>query len=82
MVFTVHDRVFTSLLGSDVERDGMYIEVTSQEDNNAVLEVFYSDVTHRMEISLFREKFPVELVEWAILQAKTRLPPTQNPKDN
>lgn len=61
---------------SDIDRDGMFLEV-SKADNRAdvLLEIFYSDQTHSMTITLFKSDAPLEVVELAISTAKERLPP-------
>lgn len=62
-------------VGSDIQRDGMYLEV---EDNaKAVLaEVFYSDRDNSMTFTSYRTDLPLPLVEWLIAHAKERLTPT------
>jgi len=41
---------------------------------NPIIEIFYSDVTHQMRVSLFKEDVALEVVEWAISLAHKRLP--------
>ena len=37
------------VIGSDVDRDGMFLEVSKADDRaDALLEIFYSDQTHSM----------------------------------
>ena len=60
--------------GSDVDRDGMYLELSSP-DGNAVLEIFYSDETGDMTVNAIQESIPLDIVEWLIAEAKRRLPP-------
>lgn len=75
MSFVVGESAYRYLVGSDVERDGMYVEVfLHSDDTNALIEIFYSDQTHEMTISLFERDLPTEVVEWAIAVAKERLP--------
>ena len=63
------------VLGSDLVRDGMYVEVSDiQNETSAILEIFYSDVTHAMTVSLYMMDIPLEVIEWAIAVAKERLP--------
>ena len=62
---------YTYVIGSDIDRDGMYVEVTSDADAvNSLLEIFYSDITHNMSITLHRPDLPLEVIEWAISIAK------------
>lgn len=63
------------VLGSDLVRDGMYVEVSGiQNEAPAILEIFYSDATHAMTVSLYMMDIPLEIIEWAIAVAKERLP--------
>ena len=63
------------VLGSDLVRDGMYVEVSGiQNEVPAILEIFYSDTTHAMTVSLYMMDIPLEVIEWAIAVAKERLP--------
>ena len=63
------------VLGSDLVRDGMYVEVSDvQNEMPAILEIFYSDATHTMTVSLYMMDIPLEVIEWAIAVAKERLP--------
>lgn len=63
------------VLGSDLVRDGMYVEVSDfRNETPAILEIFYSDATHAMTVSLYTQDVPLDVVEWAIAVAKERLP--------
>jgi hypothetical protein len=66
---------YSTVMGSDVHRDGMYLELIDQETGDEVAEVFYSDQSHRMTVSVFRPDLPIEAVEALIEEAKRRLPP-------
>jgi hypothetical protein len=60
--------------GSDVERDGMYLEIA--DDANARLaDVFYSDQDNSMTFTAYRADLPLPVVEWLIAQARLRLTP-------
>lgn len=69
-------RRYSYLIGSDVERDGMYLELSDVTEETAdVLEVFYSDQTGAMTVTTFCENIAFEAVEWALDQARSRLLP-------
>ncbi|MEO1151196.1 MAG: hypothetical protein AAFW83_09445 [Pseudomonadota bacterium] len=69
------DKEYRYIRGSDVVRDGMYIEVSDQQNEaEAIIEIFYSDVSHEMSVTLFKPDVPLELIEWAISVARKRLP--------
>jgi hypothetical protein len=61
---------------SDVIHDGVYLEVQgiTNEPHVTVADVFYSDQSHYMVFSTYRENLPFELVEWLIQEAKADLP--------
>jgi hypothetical protein len=61
--------------GSDVHRDGMFLELSDQRSGEIIAEVFYSDVTHEMVISVFRPQLPTRIVEMLLERAKHDLPP-------
>jgi hypothetical protein len=71
-----HDgQEYAYVVGSDVIRDGMYIEVCDEPDSaNEILEIFYSDVSRKMSVTLYKPDVPLEVVEWAIAIARERLP--------
>ncbi len=68
---------FEGLIGSDLERDGMYLEISEFPYNSVevILEIFYSDITNKFSIALFKENVALELIEEAIKIAKQRLVP-------
>lgn len=65
---------YQTVRGSDVQRDGMYLELIDQNTEVGVAEVFYSDTTHEMSISVFRPSLPLTVVEAFIKRAKHDLP--------
>jgi len=56
-------------MGSDVVRDGMFMELLSSE-RVLLTEVFYSDVTNRMVVTLGRQALPIEVIETLLFQAE------------
>ncbi|MER8476521.1 hypothetical protein [Mesorhizobium sp. M1163] len=68
-------RNYEATIGSDVQLDGMYLELVDQ-DNHIVGEIFFSDIDGKMTITLGQPEVSVEVVEWMIAKAKVRLPPT------
>jgi hypothetical protein len=82
LAMTLGERAFRIVIGSDLVRDGMYVEVTTgPRVGDVILEVFHSDVHHAMVVSLFAENVPVEVVEWAISVARERLPAMPDDRD-
>ncbi len=75
--FTLNNTEYTYVVGSDIVRDGMFLEVSDNRDGpDIILEISYSDETGQMTMTAFRPAMPLELVAWAIASAKGRLPPT------
>jgi hypothetical protein len=69
-------RGYRTVRGSDVRRNGMYLELIDESSGDEVGEVFYSDFTHEMTISVFQPELPLHVVELFIERAKQDLPPT------
>jgi hypothetical protein len=65
--------------GSDIARDGMFLEadLVGAPNRRTVAEVFYSDVTGKFTVTLFEESVPAELLEFLIADARKCLPPTK-----
>lgn len=72
---------YTIVRGSDVDRDGMYLELSEKESKNIIAEVFYSDRTHDFSLSCFRPDIPLALIESLINDAKQLLPPISREND-
>ncbi len=70
-------RSYKAIVGSDVDRDGMYLELTDQ-DNLLVGEVFFSDVDSRMTVTLYQSEVPLEVIEWMVARSIVRLPPSDS----
>ena len=65
---------YKTVRGSDVIRDGLYLELTQESSGDVVAEIFYADGENRMSISLYRSDMPLEVVEAFIAKAKVDLP--------
>ncbi|NKB58005.1 MAG: hypothetical protein GKS00_16910 [Alphaproteobacteria bacterium] len=75
MAADINGRRYSYVIGSDLVRDGMYLELSDEtKEPTDILEIFYSDQTHTMTMTAFRENIPIEVVEWALQQARARLP--------
>ncbi len=71
---------FRSIMGSDVSRDGMFLELAEDSNHaNLLLEVFYSDRDGSMTLSAFAEAIPLPIVQEFISEAQRRLPPKTPP---
>lgn len=58
---------YTITIGSDIVRDGMYLEVENLlDDVKPLFDIFYSDQTGEMFITTFKDDIPLEVMEWAI----------------
>jgi hypothetical protein len=69
-----------TILGSDVKRDGMYLELIEDETDDEVAEIFYSDQTGKMTVSVFKSTMPIEVVDLFLAEAKERLLPETKPE--
>lgn len=79
MSFEHLGRRYDMYVQSDIQRDGISLELMDETDSShiLVLEVFYADVDAKLTLSAYREDIPLELVENVIAKAKLRLPPTE-----
>lgn len=68
---------FRHQMGSDVQRDGMFLELVEVSSGDVVGEVFYSDRSGEFTISLNREDLPLEAIEELAAAARERLLPTR-----
>ncbi|WP_067063246.1 hypothetical protein [Roseateles chitosanitabidus] len=73
----LHDVEYEFLRGSDLQRDGMFLEVAVKGTNplRQLAEVFYSDLTGQFSLSCFERDVPIEVIERLLLQARESLPP-------
>jgi hypothetical protein len=67
------------MVGSDLVRDGMFMEMLDASEACAA-EVFYSDVTGKMVVTLIQRGLPIEAVEELLSRARRQLPPRQEPE--
>ena len=76
---TFYSIEYEILMGSDVNRDGMFLEVSMPNTNplRQIAEVFYSDASQSFSLSYCEENTPIELVEYLINEAKKSLPPKE-----
>jgi hypothetical protein len=68
-----HGKRYQTLRASDLQRDGMALELHC--DSAAVAEVFYSDVTGEFSISLFAPDLPLPVIEQFVAEARRSLVP-------
>ena len=66
---------YTTLVASDVQRDGIGLELhwLSERQDNVVAEIFASDVDDSWTVNTFDCDVPLELLEELISEAKERL---------
>ncbi|UGS48559.1 hypothetical protein JMT66_23750 (plasmid) [Kosakonia cowanii] len=66
--------------GSDVLRDGMYLELSVSETSplRQVAEIFFSDITHEFFLTCYEENIPLEVIEKLISKARSSLPPVES----
>jgi hypothetical protein len=73
-MLSLENRKFKLTRGSDVDRDGMYLEMSEEGGGAGIAEVFYSDQTHKFVLNTFGNDIPLEAIEWIVAEAKTALP--------
>ena len=67
------------IFGSDVDRDGVYLELSTTEGSNTevLLYAFCSDANQGFTFSAFKDELPFDLVELFVAEARKRLPPNE-----
>lgn len=73
-MLSVGDRRFELVRGSDIHRDGMYLEMSEAGGKSGIAEVFYSDQTGDFVLNTFGHDVPLEAIEWIAAKARTELP--------
>lgn len=66
---------YRTVRGSDVQRDGMILELIDERTGDEVAEVFSANATLMMTVSVFQQELPLHVVELLIERAKHDLPP-------
>ena len=70
---------YSVLMGSDLERDGMYLELYDGADacGSPVAECFYSDLDGSMSITEYQRGVARAALEWLSEEGARRLPPSE-----
>ena len=71
----MHDGRYETILGSDVARDGMFLELWDRPSNELALWAFFSDADGSFEVTRYRADVPLEVEAWFQAAARRRLPP-------
>lgn len=61
--------------GSDIQRNGMFLELVDTKSGDCVVEVFYHDGSGKMSISIYAKEVPLDAIAYLTEQARHLLPP-------
>ena len=64
------------VMGSDVVRDGMFLELWDARSRELAMEAFYSDQDGSFRFEHFRQDVSLEVESWFRSEAQRRLPPS------
>ncbi|RZU48235.1 hypothetical protein EV700_0026 [Fluviicoccus keumensis] len=80
MTVVVNGVIYEFTRGSDIIRDGMFLEVSVKDTNplRQVAEIFYSDATAQFFLSCFESDVPLQVLEELIRIAHRDLPPIKS----
>lgn len=67
---------FRAVRGSDVVRDGMFLELSEAGSSSPLLEAFYSDADGSFSLRGFGGSVPLAVAEQFIASARRLLPPS------
>lgn len=70
----MHDERYEVIMGSDLSRDGMFLELWDRDE--LTLEVFFSDADGSFTTTHYRTGVPPEVEAWVEAEARRRLPPS------
>jgi hypothetical protein len=68
---------FTTFMGSDLQRDGMFLELHSETSSAPLMEVFYSDHDASFTVTGFGQPVPLSVIEQFLAEARQQLPPSE-----
>ena len=79
MIAVINNIAYEFTRGSDVQRDGMYLEVSVKTSGSLrqLAEVFYSDATGEFSVSCYEQDVPLVVIEELIRLARQSLSPAQ-----
>ena len=71
---------YVTAVGSDVARDGFYIELceSTAQGPKLVAEAFWSDATGEFSVTLAQSEVPFSVLEAFIAEARERVPPVRS----
>lgn len=75
----IDDREYRLVMGSDLQRDGMFLELYEGAEANgeqALAECFFSDQDGSLSITEFVKSIPAAALAWLRAEGMRRLPPT------
>lgn len=75
---TFEGRTYATLMGSDVDRDGMYLELedVTGGSRETLAEWFYADADGSLVFTEYRRRAPAAVLAWFREEAARRLPPS------
>ena len=73
----IDGREYTVLMGSDVDRDGMFLELYlgREPKGEPLAECFYSDVDGSLSLTVYRRNTSDAALAWLEQEGARRLPP-------
>ena len=74
----MHDGRYETIVGSDVARDGMFLELWDRPSSELALWAFFSDADGSFEVTRYRADVPPKVEAWFQAEARRRLPPVAN----
>lgn len=71
----MHNDQYEIVMGSDVPRNGMFLELWDRPSDRLALWAFFSDIDGSFEFTRYRADVPSEVEAWFQAEARRRLPP-------
>jgi hypothetical protein len=80
----IGDREYSLVMGSDIEREGMFLELNAglEPSGSPLAECFYSDVDGSFSLTTYDESTPAAALDWLRSEAQRMLPPIRSADGN
>lgn len=81
MTLELDGHLFTTMMGSDLQRDGMFLELQTSTSSFPLMEAFHCDDDSSFAVTGFGQSVPISVVEQFLVEARQRLIPSIAPND-
>lgn len=73
MNFQIDNRTYEIIRATDVDRDGIGIELWDRDNQKLILEIFRHDDKKKLTFSCDTDNIPLEVVDWFLREFEERV---------